>query len=75
MYKYRFELLYATKQMVTVSNLLKRLDLQMDGIALQETLTFESKSDIPVKKCKEIICKSIEEDGGQVIKIEGGKVE
>jgi len=73
--KYRFEIFYANKYLQQVSDYMSKLDLGMDGMAIKEIMTFESKKDLNIKQIKELIIQGYEQCECKVINIEGGKVE
>lgn len=72
--KYRFEITYQTEQMIHVSVLLRKLDLQIDEVGLKEVMTF-SANDREVSVYKEVIIQAYVSAGCCVLNIEGGKIE
>lgn len=76
MLKYRFDILYQTKQLKQVNDFMNTLDLGMDSICLKETYAFNyTAEEKPISYFKDLITQAIKSCGGTVLKIEGGKIE
>lgn len=76
LYKYRFKITHAGKNMQQVSSFLDKCDLTIGEFAIEETFEFTTKSThITVKEYKEYLKYSLESCGHKVYKIEGGKIE
>lgn len=73
--KYRFEITYSPKEYVQACKLLKRLDLDIDGVAFQQVVTFSCENNLKIEEVKKHLTTAFESDEGKVLKIEGGKIE
>lgn len=74
-FKYRFKINYQNDELKRLSDFMKKLDLGFDGLASEETWEFTGTEDSDITKMKERIVWSIEQCGGKVFSIEGGKWE
>lgn len=74
-YKYRFRICYQDDKLKRTSEFMSKLDLGFDGIGIKENWEFTGTKDIPISVLKERITWAVEECGGKVLDIEGGKVE
>lgn len=73
--KYRFEILHMSKFLKQVCELMKKMDLAMDGIAVKDVMTFTSRKDVSILEIKMKITEAYESLEHTVLHIEGGKVE
>jgi len=73
--KYRFEIIYSTKSIQEMANLMKALDLNLEEIGLKENITFTTKEDIPISVIKEKLHQALESESIKILSLEGGKVE
>jgi hypothetical protein len=75
MYKYRFEIIYATENMVKASEFLKSCDLDIGEVGFPIKIEFQSKTDSSIDKLKEYLKEAFHYDKFKVLHIEGGRVE
>jgi hypothetical protein len=72
--KYRFQITYQPEYFKKASELLRKLDLSMDEVALQEVITFTA-DDKEVSFIKEKLRQAFENGNLTVLHMEGGKIE
>lgn len=73
--KYKFEIIYANKNMKQVTDFLNKCDLNIGKIGKVEVMTFNSENELSIKEVKETIKEAYESCECEVLNIEGGKVE
>ena len=74
-YKYKFTVVYATKEMQKACEFMKKLDLDIGEVGIQQSFSFSSERNIEIPALKELISHSFESDCYKILHIEGGKIE
>jgi hypothetical protein len=73
---YRFEVWYQTKNLRLISEFLQKCDLGMDGMCIKDVITFTyTREEQPIDYFKELIVQAMAACEGNVVHIEGGKIE
>lgn len=73
--KYRFEITYTPKVMQDVVELMRKMDLDFEGIGLKHVMTFYSKRTLSISEIKQKITQAYESDQCKILDIQGGTVE
>ena len=72
--KYRFQITYQPEYFKKASELMRKLDLDVDEVALKEVITFTADNK-EVSFFKEKLKEAFESGNMTILHIEGGKVE
>ena len=75
MKKYRFEIVYQTKEMIEVADWLRTFDFDMEEIAIKHTVILTSRKEPTVDEIKDAMYKAFVLSEGRLLHIEGGLVE
>ncbi len=73
--KYRFKIVYQTKNLKKICDFMKKCDLDIGILCFEEIYMFDGKDDISISLIKETFKKGFHLCDCQIIHIEGGKVE
>jgi hypothetical protein len=73
--KYRFEITYATKEMQQTCNFLKKMDLDIGQVGIQQIITFTSEKNPSIAILKEHLHQAFKECNLTILQIEGGMME
>lgn len=73
--KYRFEILYQNKSMKQVSEFMRKCDLDLGDICINETYEMTTSKERDIQEIKGLLYQAFEAAECEILKIEGGKVE
>lgn len=74
--KYRFKILYQTRNAKDVSNFMEKCDLRVGELCFEETIEFGyTAEEKPVAYFKDLIRQAMESTDHILLQIKGGKVE
>ncbi len=72
--KYYFTVMFQPKELKKVSELMKKLDLDMGQVGIEEKFTFSCPEDHSIEEVKEKIILCFNQCDCEVLKIEGGSI-
>jgi len=72
--KYKFWITYSPPEFVRACELMKKLDFDFEGVALEYTLEFTTQKEMTIDQIKANVKLVFEQDGAKVWKIHGGDI-